>query len=420
METQVRANVIVVGAGPGGLMAAYCLKAAGCKVTVIERCSLENVCGDVGGAYDISESTREVFHHIGLGEEFDALKGKMEGFTMVNAVSGELFKDAQFNGVFLAGLRRSELQKVLFKAVGEDCLVCGSPVSKVEQNENSVTVTLENDIQYTADFLIGADGIRSSVLKNLFPEEYEKTLKFANCVSYWGFFDYKEEYGDIMKPGYGLSIQAPGSMIGGGVHGDGKEAVWAALIKADEPKHSETKLSPEELKNEAIEIFQHYKPESVPKMMRNTDPEKIFKVHVYDRDPLTTWHKERCLLIGDAAHGMNPFAGQGANMAIIDGFLISTILYRNLQFSQAGNISSQILKKAFTKFEKLRKEPATANLNQARGTADLVLNSGPIKFWMFRTVIWMTPQTYLSKFLFKADAQNHPALRECGIEMKKN
>lgn len=131
-------HVIVVGAGPGGLMAAYRLQSNGIRVTVIEKCPLEQLCADVGGAYDISGNSKKIFEAVGLGEEFNSLGGVIKGFTMINSQDGSVFKDAQIGEGFLAGLRRSEIQQTLVNALEEDCLICGSGLAFYEENDDEI------------------------------------------------------------------------------------------------------------------------------------------------------------------------------------------------------------------------------------------------------------------------------------------
>ena len=81
-------------------------------------------------------------------------------------------------------------------------------------------------------------------------------------------------------------------------------------------------------------------------------------VAVYDRDPLENWCKGRFCLIGDAAHAMSPFAGQGANMAVIDGFLIATMVLSELKkasLTTSGSVPTEKINQEFKDFEKIRK-----------------------------------------------------------------
>lgn len=57
-----------------------------------------------------------------------------------------------------------------------------------------------------------------------------------------------------------------------------------------------------------------------------TPPQECFKWGLFSRPPLPTWSKGRITLLGDAAHPTLPFLGQGANLAIEDGLVLSRAL----------------------------------------------------------------------------------------------
>jgi salicylate hydroxylase len=54
--------------------------------------------------------------------------------------------------------------------------------------------------------------------------------------------------------------------------------------------------------------------------------ERYYKWALYDREPLDRWTKGRATLVGDSAHAMLPHIGQGACMAIEDGYAIAALI----------------------------------------------------------------------------------------------
>ena len=63
-----------------------------------------------------------------------------------------------------------------------------------------------------------------------------------------------------------------------------------------------------------------------------------YKWALYDRDPLEKWSKGRVTLLGDSAHAMLPYLGQGAAMAIEDGCVLAATIVR-----QAGDLDAALL-----------------------------------------------------------------------------
>ena len=66
---------------------------------------------------------------------------------------------------------------------------------------------------------------------------------------------------------------------------------------------------------------------------------QCFKWGLFDREPLARWTEGRVTLLGDAAHSMLPFLGQGAAMGFEDAYVLACELARSSGEVQAALIS---------------------------------------------------------------------------------
>jgi salicylate hydroxylase len=98
--------------------------------------------------------------------------------------------------------------------------------------------------------------------------------------------------------------------------------------------------------------------EDVRTIIRSSPPDGIYKWALFDREPLPGWTRGRVTLLGDAAHPMLPFLGQGAAMGIEDGLVLARA------FAAAGSLDE-----ALQRYEQARRARTTEVMLQSRATA---------------------------------------------------
>jgi 2-polyprenyl-6-methoxyphenol hydroxylase-like FAD-dependent oxidoreductase len=106
-------------------------------------------------------------------------------------------------------------------------------------------------------------------------------------------------------------------------------------------------------------------------MVAATPLEDLVVTDIHDRPPLSSWSKGRVTLLGDAAHPMSPFMGQGANMAIEDALCLARSISES---AEAGA--------AFRAYEAERLERTTRMAKQSRQVGMMGQWENPLACWL--------------------------------------
>lgn len=328
--------VLVAGGGIAGLSFALTCHQIGVPVRVFESV------GDLkplGVGINLQPNAVRELYELGLADEIDRIGVPAEEWALFARNGREVWSEPRGT---LAGynwpqysVHRGELQMALYRAVverlGPDAVVTGAEVISYSTERSSVTVTLRSPDgatrHETGELLIGADGIRSSVRAQMYPDEGEPIWNGA--VMWRGVSPYpavrtNNSFVLIGKMAhrfvcYPISRADPATGL--------TSMNWIAELAFDGGQTwGESDWNRRAELNEFLPAFLDWDFGwlDAPRIIRGA--KDIFVYPMVDRDPVDRWVDGRALLIGDAAHAMYPTGSNGGSQAIVDARILGAKL----------------------------------------------------------------------------------------------
>ncbi|KXZ43514.1 hypothetical protein GPECTOR_88g457 [Gonium pectorale] len=344
-------KVIIAGAGIGGLVLAVSLLKQGFEVKVFER-DLTAIRGEgkYRGPIQVQSNALAALEAIDpeVAAEVlregcitgDRVNGLCDGLTGDWYVKFDTFHPAVNKGLPVTRvISRVTLQQILARAVerygGPGVLNNGCCVTSFDERPaaaggdgTEVVVTLEDGRTFSADVLIGADGIWSKIRKQLIGET---KANYSGYTCYTGISDFTPA--DIDVVGYRVFLGNGQYFVSSDV-GNGKMQ-WYGFHK--EPAGGTDAEGTR--KARLLEIFGHWN-DNVVDLIKATPEEDVLRRDIFDRPPIFTWAKGRVALLGDSAHAMQPNLGQGGCMAIEDAYELAVDLSKAL--SEVGGAPAAV------------------------------------------------------------------------------
>jgi 3-(3-hydroxy-phenyl)propionate hydroxylase len=315
-----RRNILVVGAGPVGSVAALAAARLGHSVTLLEA---QERIDDAPRASTTQPPTLEILAELGLIDEYIGVGLVARTFEFWDRPTLERIAEFDFERLrgetdfpFVVQTEQHKLANMALarlRGMANAEVFLGMSVTGLEQDEKQVTVTAGGR-RFVADYAIGADGGRSTVRKLLgiefegytWPERFlVVTTKFdfaaaLGCCNRTYMAD-PSEWTNLFK-----------------VAGDDLTGRWRAVFNTRADESDEEALSDAAVRARLARIY-------VPEKERDYLHLNLYNVH---QRVAKRFRKGRVFLCGDAAHVNNPIGGLGLNSGIHEAWDLADLLDR--------------------------------------------------------------------------------------------
>ncbi|MGF0313311.1 FAD-dependent monooxygenase [Rhodococcus sp. IEGM1428] len=331
---------LVVGGGIGGLATALALARSGTEVHLVEQAPEFT---EIGAGLQIGPNATRALDRLGLLNELSDIAVHPRSGIIRDAVTSEVLTRLDFGPSFIARYgypylvaHRSDVLTLLLHACQREPRVTlennRTVVEVVEHSDHAITRFADGD-EYTADVLIGADGIKSRVRQLLDTAE----PVFSGHIAHRGAIDIADVHTDAATEDVVL-------WMGPGIHLMQYPVRRGELYNQVAVYESPRFAAGRDDWGDADELAEMFAPacSAVKDAIEQIDTSRAWPV--FDRDPMPTWTTPHTVLIGDAAHAMLQYLGQGACQALEDALVLSNSL--------AAHPGDAV--RAFKRFEELR------------------------------------------------------------------
>ncbi|WP_448568341.1 FAD-dependent oxidoreductase [Thalassotalea ganghwensis] len=351
-------DIAILGGGVTGLATAIALKQRHFNVTIYERHSQIK---DIGAGIVCWPNACFVLEQLGVLTELKQLAGHIKQMQRLSSTNESLgCLDVQLLNKQMGFPSLSILRRDLMKVLAQRANTLGiktyfdHEVKTIETVRGNAKVNFAQGKALTADIIIGAEGRMNSPARTY--------VNGSNYPIYQGFINWvgvATSNKPLFKNHQVLDFWGVGHRFGI-VPISTYSAYWAGGACA---KHITTK-DPSQYVHELMSIFSDW-PAPIMNTIALTPNEDINKIFVHDHQPISCWHKNNVILMGDSAHAPLPTSGQGACQALEDAWHFSECLKANT--SDIGNV--------FQRFTALRFEKTTSIINSGRNLASSIFNS---------------------------------------------
>ena len=320
--------VIIVGGGIAGLTLSIALAHKNIPCHILEK---SEHFSEIGAGIQLGPNATKILYKLGLKSDLAKHIYEPETLDIKNGSNNK-----SLNTVFLKNtvqqlynspyftIHRADLHKVLLeKAMSYECVKIQNNFKIVgfKTSTSNMVALSETGSEIKARLIVGADGIWSSIAKQIAPESSPIFLgKTA-----WRSLLPMDQCPDFINQEAVTLYMGPNSHL---VHYPVKRKGFLNIVAIINDKTSSKSWEQEAASNKLFQRFEKWQP-TLQQFLTNISG--WTKWPLYQRPVLSKWYQENIVLIGDAAHPILPFLAQGAAMAIEDAKCLADHLSGSLQ-----------------------------------------------------------------------------------------
>lgn len=376
--TAVR-TALVIGGGIAGPAAAMALRKAGVEAAVYE--AYPGPADGVGVTLVLAPNGLAALRAIDAEDAALGIGQPLTRSRLCDGRGGTLGEVPGLEGLPPSrGLWRDELCRALHdEAEARGIRVeYGKRLVGAEETPDGVTATFDDGTTATADVLVGADGIRSTVRTLVDPRAPGPA--YAGLIAFGG-------RADLTVPGPPETMHyvfGRRAFLGHWTGPDGR-TLWFGNLPRPEPMTAAR--AREVPAAQWLEVLREAYADDVPggDLLRHTEPGELSALGSLEiLPPVPRWHRGRMVLAGDAAHAPSPSSGQGVALAVESAVQLARCL-RDLPDVPAAFSAYERLRR--DRVEKIAASAARTNSRKASGRVARMLMSvtAPIAMRTFAT-----------------------------------
>jgi 2-polyprenyl-6-methoxyphenol hydroxylase-like FAD-dependent oxidoreductase len=369
-------KILIVGAGIAGLSLAAHLQQQEHNVTIIERDTVWDRRG-----YAIS------LHHNGLKtlEKFSIIAELLKNSSVytksrVRDNNGKILKEVDYSrlshqyGPSIIILRK-KVHSALLSLHKNSKIRMGTTVTDVREHEDDVFVTFSDGTQGSFDLVVGADGVGSQIRERFFTKNARKFIG----GEYWTAIipslpSYTIACSEMM-------VHKDKSFLA--YHFDNSSQVCVSFGIVVNKKIKSRISNLEELRKNFSDC-KYFIPEILQKLPSYQEMYHGFISEV----TLEKWYTRRIVLIGDAAHAMNPIVGLGTSLTLEDAYVLA---------EELSKVTKETVTFAFEKYNRRRKKRVKRIQREGQYLAIFVRLGSPFNILRNKLIQLLLPSQFVNK-----------------------